>query len=169
MKKIRTVAVDRDPASVFAFLARIENEALWRSSVTESSYEGAGGGDYAKIEPAVGLSGWTRANLAGRTIRLRWKIAAVEAGEYLAWRFDGQPWQGGGSYRIEPCGTGSKITAALVIRGRGAAAALEPLLALRLRRALHADLDRLVDVLSGGPRRRQTPVAQMTQDALPSA
>lgn len=162
MKKIRTVAVDRDPASVYAFLCRMENESLWRTSVV-STYA-TSGDELGSEEPTIGLNGETRTEFAGRTITMRWTVAAVETGKYLAWRFDGQPWHGGGSYLIEPCGTGSKITATLVARGRGALA-LDPLLALTLGRSLSTDLGRLVDVLSGGPRRRQSP--RPRENALP--
>jgi len=80
---------------------------------------------------------------------MKWTITDLVEGEYVAWRLDGNPWNGGGSYRVLPCAGGAEVRASLEVRLRGLARAFEPVVGLQFRRGLRADLDRLARSVRG--------------------
>lgn len=134
------VVVPFAPADVFAFLARVSNETGWRQSIVGSRYVGA-------ELPEVGLPGETDVAMGSTSLTMRWVVTDVIPGEFVAWQLDGDPWNGGGSYRVSPHADGTTILAWLEVRLKGANRLFEPLLGLSFRRGLRGDLKRLARML----------------------
>ena len=142
MHTSHAVTLDRSPDVVFAYLSDVRNEAAWRSSITGSRYVGADG-------PKLGVTGETDVEMGGRALTMRWTISGFSPGDrFVAWVLDGDPWHGGGSYRVTPAQGGSTVAARLDVRVRGVARLLEPVLWFAFRRGLRDDLARLATVLS---------------------
>lgn len=134
--------VDRPVAEVFDFLADVSNETKWRQSIVGSRYVGAD-------LPAAGIDGETDVAMGSRSLTMRWTIADFIDGEYVSWRLDGDPWSGGGSYRVRACGGGSDVQASLEVRLKGPLRVAEPIVGLQFRRGLRSDLNRLVGYFAG--------------------
>lgn len=138
MRSTYAVTVSPSPDDTFAYLADVGNEIHWRSSIVGSRYIGAD-------SPRVGLAGETDVEMGPRSLTMRWKIVAFDAEDrFVAWELDGDPWNGGGSYRVERTPAGAtRVTGTLAVRLRGVARLLEPIVAVQFRRGLRADLNRL--------------------------
>lgn len=141
MRTTRKVRLNRQSSEVFDFLAHVENEIQWRQSIVGSRYVDAD-------LPEIGARGETDVSMGSKSLTMRWTVTDVLEGEYVAWRLDGNPWNGGGSYRVLPCENGCEVVASLEVRLKGLARAFEPLVGFQFRRGLRADLDRLVLLLS---------------------
>ena len=141
MHTSHTVTLDRSADDVFAFLSDVRNEVAWRSSIVGSRYVDVDG-------PELGAAGATDVEMRGRGLTMRWTITDFSPPERLvAWELDGEPWHGGGSYRVVPLPNGCWVTARLVVRVKGVARPLEPVLWFAFRRGLRDDLARLATVL----------------------
>lgn len=151
--------IERAPSDVFDFLARVENEVLWRQSITSSRYVRA-------TTPAIGGAGETVAAMGSRAVTMRWTVVELDPRVHVAWELDGEPWFGGGSYTVTPTdrGTAAIVLARLEVRLHGAARILEPLLWAQLHRGLRGDLDRLRGLLE----RSAAGLAARTREARPS-
>jgi hypothetical protein len=139
MKTSHSVYLDRPVSEVFGFLAKVANETRWRQSIVGSRYVGAD-------LPAVGIDGETDVEMGSKSLTMRWTVTELVDGEYVAWRLDGDPWNGGGSYRVLARGEGSEVHASLEVRLKGAARLVEPILGMQFRRGLRADLERLASL-----------------------
>lgn len=133
--------VDRPAEAVFDFLSDVANETQWRQSIVGSRYVDAD-------LPSVGTLGETDVSMGSRSLTMRWTVTELIDGEYVAWRLDGNPWNGGGSYRVVPRAGGCEVRASLEVRLKGLARAFEPVVGFQFRRGLRADLDRLVGHLT---------------------
>lgn len=142
MKSAYEVRVAIAPEAAFAFLADVANEVQWRQSIVGSRYVGT-------RAPAVGVDGETDVAMGSRSLTMRWAIVAFEPGRHVAWRLDGEPWNGGGAYTVMADGEGCRIRADLEVRLKGAARVFEPLVGLQFRKGLRTDLDRLAVLLEG--------------------
>ena len=140
MRTTCAVQVDRPTKVVFDFLADVSNETRWRQSIVGSRYVGA-------VLPAIGVDGETDVSMGSTSLTMKWTVTDLIEGEYVAWRLDGDPWNGGGSYRVVPRDGGSEVRASLEVRLKGPARALEPIVGLSFRRGLRADLRRLAGSL----------------------
>lgn len=129
--------VHRSAEAVFDFLSDVANETQWRQSIVGSRYVDAD-------LPSVGTLGETDVSMGSRSLTMRWTVTELIDGEYVAWRLDGNPWNGGGSYRVVPRAGGCEVQATLEVRLKGLARAFEPVVGFQFRRGLRADLDRLV-------------------------
>jgi len=128
-------------AEAFAYLSDVRHETQWRQSVVGSRYLDA-------HEPALGVQGETEVEMGSQGVTMRWLISAFTPGEYVAWTLDGEPWHGGGSYRVTPSGDGCRIEAALVVRVKPHLRILEPVLWFAFRAGLRGDLARLAALLT---------------------
>lgn len=140
MKTRHAVTVASDAPTVFAYLSDVANETQWRQSIVGSRYLDA-------VRPAVGVDGQTDVEMGSKALTMSWTVTAFTPGEYVAWTLDGDPWHGGGSYRVHARPDGAIVEAALEVRLKGAARLFEPIIGLSLRRGLRTDLARLVTVL----------------------
>jgi len=138
---MHAVQVERSAKAVFDFLADVSNETKWRQSIVGSRYIDAD-------LPAIGVEGETDVSMGSKSLTMRWTVTELVDGEYVAWRLDGNPWNGGGSYRVLSDDNGAVVQGCLEVRLKGAARVLEPIVGLQFRRGLRSDLDRLVRVLS---------------------
>jgi len=138
---MHAVQVERPAKAVFDFLADVSNETKWRQSIVGSRYIDAD-------LPAIGVEGETDVSMGSKSLTMRWTVTELVDGEYVAWRLDGNPWNGGGSYRVLSDDNGAVVQGCLEVRLKGAARVLEPIVGLQFRRGLRSDLDRLVRVLS---------------------
>jgi hypothetical protein len=138
---MHAVQVERPAKAVFDFLADVSNETKWRQSIVGSRYINAD-------LPAIGVEGETDVSMGSKSLTMRWTVTELVDGEYVAWRLDGNPWNGGGSYRVLSDDNGAVVQGCLEVRLKGAARVLEPIVGLQFRRGLRSDLDRLVRVLS---------------------
>lgn len=138
---MHAVQVERPAKAVFDFLADVSNETKWRQSIVGSRYIDAD-------LPAIGVEGETDVSMGSKSLTMRWTVTELVDGEYVAWRLDGNPWNGGGSYRVLSGDNGAVVQGCLEVRLKGAARVLEPIVGLQFRRGLRSDLDRLVRVLS---------------------
>ncbi|MGX1701827.1 SRPBCC family protein [Microbacterium sp. NPDC055357] len=137
---MHAVHVERPAKAVFDFLADVSNETKWRQSIVGSRYVDAD-------LPAIGVDGETDVSMGSRSLTMKWTVTELIDGEYVAWRLDGNPWNGGGSYRVLPDEKGAAVQGCLEVRLKGLARLLEPIVGLQFRRGLRSDLDRLVCVL----------------------
>ncbi len=128
-------------SEVFAYLADVRNEIHWRESVVGSRYVDADA-------PAVGVEGETIAEMGSQGVTMCWVISEFEPGAYVAWTLDGEPWRGGGSYRVTPTSEGSRVEAALTVRVKPHLRVLEPVLWFAFRKGLRGDLARLAGILT---------------------
>ena len=140
MRASSRLQVNQSAASVYSFLADVSNETLWRQSIVGSRYVDADA-------PELGVHGQTDVQMGSRALTMSWEISHLTVGEYVAWRLDGNPWHGGGSYRVTPVGAGCEIEACLEVRLRGIARVLEPVIGFSFGRGLRADLVRLGHLL----------------------
>ncbi len=140
---MHAVQVERPAKAVFDFLADVSNETKWRQSIVGSRYIDAD-------LPAIGVEGETDVSMGSKSLTMRWTVTELVDGEYVAWRLDGNPWNGGGSYRVLPRSDGSEVRASLEVRLKGLARVFEPIIGLQFRRGLRADLGRLVHLLHDG-------------------
>ena len=141
MHTSHAVALQRSADDVFAYLSDVRNEVAWRSSIVGSRYLGADG-------PGVGVDGETDVELNGRALTMRWTVTEFSPPDrFVKWELDGEPWHGGGSYRVTPVPDGCRVQARLDVRVKGAARLLEPVLWFAFRRGLRDDLARLAGVL----------------------
>lgn len=140
MRTAFSIDVDLPTDRVFAYLADVANETQWRQSIVGSRYVGA-------TAPALGVDGETDVAMGPKSLTMRWTISEFDAGRHVAWRLDGDPWRGGGSYTVEAVGAGTRVRATLEVRLKGAARIMEPLIGLQLRGGLRADLRRLATLL----------------------
>lgn len=139
MRTSHTVASSVAADAVFAYLSDVANEVHWRQSIVGSRYVGA-------EHPAVGVDGETDVAMGSKSLTMRWTI--TEFGDrHVAWRLDGEPWNGGGSYTVTATADGCLLRGALEVRLKGAARLLEPLVGLQFRRGLRGDLARLAELL----------------------
>lgn len=141
MRTRRTVEIALPANEVYAFLAKVANETLWRQSIVGSRYIGAD-------LPAIGVDGETDVSMGSASLTMKWTVTELIEGEYVAWRLDGDPWNGGGSYRVTPHPGGCEVEATLEVRLKRIARLLEPIVGLQFRRGLRQDLKRLVQVLA---------------------
>lgn len=137
MKTTHKVQLRQVPEVVFDYLAHVAHESQWRQSIVGSRYVGAD-------RPTVGTHGETDVSMGGKSLTMRWTVTDLTEGEYVAWRLDGNPWNGGGSYWVVPNDDGCEIRVSLEVRLKGLARAFEPLIGFQFRRGLQADLERLV-------------------------
>jgi hypothetical protein len=135
------IVVPVGASEVFAYLSDVRNEIHWRESVVGSRYIDADA-------PAVGVDGETIAEMGSQGVTMRWVISEFEPGEFVAWTLDGEPWRGGGSYRVTPMPEGSRIEAALTVRVKPHLRILEPVLWFAFRKGLRGDLARLGGILT---------------------
>lgn len=142
VKTRHSVVVASDAATVFDFLSDVANETRWRRSIVGSRYLDA-------AHPAIGVEGQTDVEMGSKALTMSWTVTAFTPGEYVAWTLDGDPWHGGGSYRVRAHTEGAVVEATLEVRLKGAARLFEPVIGLSLRRGLRSDLARLVTVLDG--------------------
>lgn len=141
MRTTHRVPVSTAPDDVFAYLADVANEVHWRSSIVGSRYVDG-------TTPAIGRAGETDVEMGPRALTMRWVVTAFDPdARFVAWELDGDPWNGGGSYRVDADGKGARITGTLEVRLQGAARLLEPIVGLSFRRGLRADLARLAQLL----------------------
>ena len=142
MRTSHSVDLTLDADRAFAYLSAVGNEIHWRESVVGSRYVGTD-------EPALGVPGETDVRMGSKGLTMRWRIDAYDAeARFVSWELDGDPWRGGGSYRVRPRpGGGCTVTGALQVRLRGVNRALEPVVGLAFRRGLRGDLRRLAQLL----------------------
>lgn len=140
MKSQYSITVGLPAERCFAYLAVVANETQWRQSIVGSRYLGT-------EAAAVGVLGETDVSMGSKSITMAWQIVEFEPGRSVAWRLDGDPWNGGGGYRVEARGEETVITAALEVRVTGIARVLEPLLGMQFGRGLRNDLRRLRVIL----------------------
>lgn len=141
MRTSHRIDVPLGAAEVFAYLADVRNEILWRASIVGSRYVDA-------ELPAVGVEGETIAEMGSQSVTMRWTVSAFEPGEFVAWTLDGEPWRGGGSYRVTPTSDGCRIEAGLTVRVKPHLRILEPILWFAFRKGLRGDLARLSGILA---------------------
>lgn len=140
MRTSHAIEVPLEASRVFAYLSDVTNEVEWRQSIVGSRYVDA-------AAPALGVDGETDVAMGPKSLTMRWTITEFAEGTHVAWRLDGDPWHGGGSYTVTPTAEGARILAALEVRLSGAARVMEPLLGLQLRKGLRGDLRRLEALL----------------------
>lgn len=131
------------PSVVFGFLAKVSNETTWRKSIVGSRYVDAD-------LPAIGINGETDVSMGSKALTMKWTVNDLVDGKYVAWQLDGEPWDGGGSYRVLPRDQGAEVQASLEVRLKGMARVLEPIVGLQFRRGLRNDLRHLARRLSEG-------------------
>lgn len=136
MRTSHAITVPVAPTTVFAFLSDVSNETQWRQSIVGSRYT-------TGTSPQIGVDGETDVSMGSKALTMRWTVVEFTDGHHVAWRLDGDPWHGGGSYTTTPAGGGTRIRATLEVRLAGAARIFEPVIGLQLRRGLRKDLDRL--------------------------
>lgn len=141
MRTSHRIDVPIDAAEVFAYLADVRNEIHWRESVVGSRYVDA-------EAPAVGVEGETIAEMGSQGVTMRWTVSELVPGEFVAWTLDGEPWRGGGSYRVTPTSEGSRVEAVLTVRVKPHLRILEPVLWFAFRKGLRGDLARLAGILA---------------------
>lgn len=141
MRTSHHVEVPVSAADAFAYLSDVRNEIHWRESVVGSRYLDADA-------PAVGVEGETVAEMGAQGVTMRWVISEFTPGRSVAWTLDGEPWRGGGGYRVTPTAAGCRIEAALVVRVKPQLRMLEPILWFAFRRGLRGDLARLAGILA---------------------
>jgi hypothetical protein len=140
VRRTCTVRITRSAEEVFGFLAEVANETRWRRSIAESGFSTDGA-------PGVGTSGYTVAEMGGKSVTMPWQVVRFDPGRHMAWELTGGPWRGGGSYTVAGQGEATDVTADLQVRLPGAARLLEPLLGFRLGHGLRTDLERLRGLL----------------------
>ena len=141
MRTSHQVEVPVSAAAAFAYLSDVRHETHWRESVVGSRYLDAD-------QPALGVEGETVAEMGAQGVTMRWVISEFTPGRSVAWTLDGEPWRGGGSYRVTPTADGCRIEAALVVRVKPQLRMLEPVLWFAFRRGLRGDLARLEGILT---------------------
>lgn len=139
MKTAYSVDIPISADAAFAYLADVRHETQWRQSIVGSRYVGT-------TEPAVGVDGETDVEMGPRSLTMRWTVTEL-TDRHVAWRLDGEPWNGGGSYTVTATENGCRIRGALEVRLKGAARLLEPIVGLQFRRGLRGDLTRLAELL----------------------
>lgn len=141
MRTSHHIDVPVGASEVFAYLSDVRNEIHWRESVVGSRYIDADA-------PAVGVDGETIAEMGSQGVTMRWVISEFSPGESVAWTLDGEPWRGGGSYRVTPTPEGCRVEAALTVRVKPHLRVLEPALWFAFRKGLRGDLARLAGILT---------------------
>lgn len=141
MRTTFAIDVPLKPALVFAYLSDVSNEVNWRRSIVGSRYVDA-------TTPSLGAAGETDVAMGPKELTMRWVVTEFSDGRHVAWRLDGDPWHGGGSYTVSPTPTGARVHAELEVRLSGASRLMEPLLGLQLRQGLRSDLRRLGQLLT---------------------
>ena len=141
MRTSHHVEVPVTAAEAFAYLSDVRNEIHWRESVVGSRYLDA-------EQPAVGVEGETVAEMGSQGVTMRWVISEFTPGESVSWTLDGEPWRGGGSYRVTPTEGGCRVEAALVVRVKPHLRVLEPVLWFAFRKGLRGALARLAAILA---------------------
>lgn len=130
-----SIPIAASPEKAWAYLAEVSNETEWRSSIVESGYHAD--------RLALGVDGFTNAEMSGNRVEMGWKVHEFVDGERAAWTLTSGPWKGGGSYHVEPSENGCTVTASLEVRVQGIARILEPILGIQLGIGLRDDLKRL--------------------------
>lgn len=153
MRTSHHIEVPVAASEAFAYLADVRNEIDWRESVVGSRYVDADA-------PDMGVEGETVAEMGGNGVVMRWVITGYLPGEFVAWTLDGEPWSGGGSYRVAPTETGCRVEAALTVRVKPHLRVLEPVLWFAFRKGLRGDLARLAEILTQRSHRQDAAVDQ---------
>lgn len=137
-----TIAIDRAPAEVFAYLAAFENIPRWNYAIAETRKIGDG---------RVGVGTRFRQT---RTIPNRaeeyFEVTEFEPERRIAIRGDIGPFSGDITYLLEDTRTGTALTNTCTLQARGAKGLLAPLLTRQVSSAVAANLDVLRQLLERG-------------------
>jgi len=141
MKTEHSIIVPVSGEAAFAYLSQVSNETRWRQSIVGSRYVDSD-------VPALGVHGETDVAMGSKRLTMRWVVTGFQPGTEVSWTLDGDPWHGGGGYRVTGHDGASVIRARVEVRLKGIARAFEPLLWLQLRQGLRGDLRRLAGILT---------------------
>lgn len=142
MKFTNSVAIDRSPGDVFAFLADLENVPRWNYAISETRKLTDGpvrvGTRYRQI----------------RTIPSRreesFEVIELEPGRQLAVRGDLGPFHGVVSYRLNLVDDGTEVVNDVQLRASGALRLVAPVATARVSAAVAGNLRVLKQVLESG-------------------
>jgi uncharacterized protein YndB with AHSA1/START domain len=101
----RTIVIDRDPATVFAFLTDPDNDPKWRSHVKEIAAHGPPAPG-ARVHQVIAGPG-------GRGIPADFEVTDYEPPSRYAFRVVAGPARPVGEFRFAPVGNGTEVTFSL--------------------------------------------------------
>jgi hypothetical protein len=138
-----TVAIEQPIDMVWAFLMDETNEPLWQTTLTDVRRLTAG-------PLAAGSRVLETRRFLGRGIETEWEMVECAAPRRSSIRSLKAPFSWGGTYELEPVGSGTRFTAQLKGEPGGFFRVAEPVFARMARRELATNLANLKDVLEAG-------------------
>jgi uncharacterized protein YndB with AHSA1/START domain len=139
----RTITIDRDPDTVFAFFTEPQNDPTWRPHVKEIAAQGPPGPG-ARIHQVVAGPG-------GRGIRADIEVTAYEPPSRYAFRVVAGPARPVGEFRFAPVGSGTEVTFSLSAEIGGLKKLLMSGPVQKSMDGEMAALDRAKALIEGGP------------------
>jgi carbon monoxide dehydrogenase subunit G len=142
----RTMSIERPLQQVWDYLMDSRNDAVWITNVVEV----ARGGD---LEPAPGIEIEETLKFLGVKVPVTLTVTEHEPPTRSAVDVTG-PAAGRGSYRLEPAGSGTRVTMTMETDAHGFFKLAEPVFARMARRDIATSCEHLKDILEANGTRR---------------
>jgi len=138
---VTSVNVARSPEDVFAYITDVQRHPEWQEGLVSVTTETEG-------PVRVGTRVVHRRKLGPQTVSATSEITAFDPPRLVSFRGIDGPIRGEGSQRVEPAGTGSRVSFEMELKGYGLGKLMLPMArkqAARQVEASHANLKRILE------------------------
>jgi uncharacterized membrane protein len=132
--------IERPVEIVFAYVADMRNTPQWEAAVKEAQVSPDG-------PPAVGTQVKAVGTFLGVKLEATFEITALEPNRCFTYKGGAGPAVGETTYRFEPVGAGTRLSATFHLEPGGLFKLAEPLLASQTKKQMEADGQRLKALL----------------------